>query len=183
MSSNFPIYGVEYVFYVSLESRATPGTFQTNPTLESGDATVSKDGASEANLDSTPAVTPAGGVRVKVTVSAVEMEADDVSIVFRDAAGSEWFDYEHEIQPQRIPFSTVDDAVVTPTTTVFGTDLTETTDNHYNDLFVYFLTGANAGVSRKVSSYANTNKQITVATALPDAPADGDKFLILGRSE
>lgn len=185
MASNTPIYGVEYIFYCTLQSQASPSIYQANPTLATGDVKVSKDGGTEANLNTLPTVTPASGKRVKVTLSATEMSADDVSVIFSDAAGAEWADLHINFQPIRIPFSTVDDATVTPTTTVFDTDLTETTNDHYNDLYVYFLTGTNAGLSRKISDYDGTTNvgQITVATALPDAPVDGDKFIIIGRSE
>lgn len=185
MASNFPVYGVEYVFYVALQSQSASATYQANPTLAAGDVTVSKDGGADANLTTLPVATPASGKRLKVTVSATEMQADDVSILFSDAAGAEWADLHIDLQPIRIPYSTVDNATVTPTTTVFDTDLTEATDDHFNDLYVYFLTGSNSGLSRKISDYDGTVDvgKITVATALPDAPADGDKFIILGRSE
>ncbi|NIS51241.1 MAG: hypothetical protein GWN94_09065, partial [Phycisphaerae bacterium] len=53
---------------------------------------MSKDGGSYANLTTLPAVTPASSVSVKVTVSATEMNADNITIAFIDAAGSEWCD-------------------------------------------------------------------------------------------
>lgn len=183
MSFNLAIYGVEYVFYHALESQSAPGTLQANPTLASGDVTISKDGGLAANLNTIPAATPASGKRLKVTVSATEMQADDISIVFSDASGSEWYDSHVHIQPLRLPASTVDDSGGAPSTTVFGTDLTEATDDYFINQYAYFLSGTNIGLSRKISDYNGTSKQITLATALPDAPADGDKFLILGRSE
>jgi len=183
MSFNLAIYGVEFVFYHALESQSSPGNFQTNPTLASGDVTISKDGGSASNLNTTPAATPAGGKRIKVTVSATEMQADDISLVFSDAAGDEWYDSHVHIQPLRLPASTIDDAGGSPSTTAFGTDLTESSDDYYVNQYIYFLSGTNTGLSRKISDYNGTSKQITIAVALPDAPADGDKFLILGRSE
>lgn len=100
MAAYFPKNGVEYIFYVALESRATPGTFQANPTLAAGDVKISKDGGAFANLNTLPAVDPASGRGVKVTVSAAEMTCDNVQILFVDAAGAEWYDLQVAIQPQ-----------------------------------------------------------------------------------
>ena len=81
----------EYIFYVSLPAQAG-NTMQSNPTLASGDFKVSKDGGALANLTTLPTVTPASGKMVKITVSATEMNADNVTIVASDAAGDEWND-------------------------------------------------------------------------------------------
>lgn len=93
-----PKRGVEYVFYVSLVSQADTKLLKANPTLASGDVKISKDGGTEANLNTLPTITPASGKHVKVTVSATEMTADNISIVFSDAAGAEWCDLEINIQ-------------------------------------------------------------------------------------
>jgi hypothetical protein len=90
--------GVEYIFYVSLVSQADTKLFQVNPTLAAGDVTITKDGGAFANLTTLPTVTPAGGKSVKVTVSATEMTADNVLIVFSDAAGAQWCDVAFPIQ-------------------------------------------------------------------------------------
>lgn len=177
-----PLKGVAYEFYVALTSQST-GLLQANPTLASGDVKVSKDGATFNNLGTLPTVSPASGVQVKVSLSATEMNADSVAVLFQDAAGAEWSDYYVEIQTHPAPASTVDDASFSPTTTAFETDLTETTADHYNNQFVFFISGLLAGQSRKISDYDGTNKRVTVATALTEAPSDGDKFIILGRSE
>lgn len=65
---------------------------QANPTLAAGDVTISKDGGAFANLTTLPVVTPAAGRAVKVTVSATEMTADNVVVIFSDASGAEWDD-------------------------------------------------------------------------------------------
>lgn len=184
MTTNQPIYGVAYDFNVSLESQATPGTIQENPTLAAGDVKVSKDNGAMTNLASLPTVTPASGPLVKVSLSAAEMTADRVSVRFKDAAGDEWYEHVIHIEPVRIPFFTVDDSVVTPTTTVFDTDLTSTTDSFYNNLWVHFLTGSNAGQSREITGYDGTTNvgKITVTTAFAAAPSNGDKGIILGHA-
>ena len=87
-----PKRGVEYIFYVGLVSQADPKLLKANPTLAAGDVQISKDGGAFANLTTLPAVTPASGKAVKVTVSATEMTSDNATIVFSDAAGAEWCD-------------------------------------------------------------------------------------------
>lgn len=93
-----PKRGVEFIFYVGLVSQSDTKDLQANPTLASGDVKVSKDGGAFANLNTLPAVTPASGTAVKVTVSATEMEADNLVITFIDAAGGEWCDLMVTIQ-------------------------------------------------------------------------------------
>lgn len=117
----------EYIFYVSLESQAAAGTFQTNPTLASGDVTVSKDGGTAANITTLPTVTPAGGKRVKVTLSSTEMNADNVSVVFSDAAGDEWYDLMVNIPTAANQLDDVASAVTTVDTVVDG--IKAVTDN------------------------------------------------------
>lgn len=87
-----PKRATELIFYVGLPSQANTKIFQVNPTLAAGDVKVSKDGGATANLNTLPAVTPAGGKAVKVTVSTDEMTADNTIITFSDAAGDEWCD-------------------------------------------------------------------------------------------
>lgn len=79
--------------------------------------------------------------------------------------------------------SVVDDNDPDPSTTAFETDLAEATNDHYNGAFCVFYSGALAGQSRKISDYDGTSKVLTVATAFTEAPAAGDDFLIIGRSE
>lgn len=123
MASYVPAkYGTEYIFYVGLESVATAGTFQANATLASGDVKISKDGGSLANLTTLPTVTPTSGKLVKVTVSATEMQAENVAIVFSDASGGEWNDLIINIQTA---VRQIDD-LATPTNITAGTITTVT---------------------------------------------------------
>lgn len=63
------------------------------------------------------------------------------------------------------------------TTTSFVTDLTETTDDHYKGRIITFRTGDLYGQSSDITAYNGTTKAIT-CTALTDAPADNDAFVI-----
>lgn len=93
-----PKKNTEFIFYMSLTSQANGNVFQVNPTLAAGDVKVSTDGGAEANITTLPAVTPAGSKRVKVTLSATEMNGDNVQVTFSDAAGAEWADVTINIQ-------------------------------------------------------------------------------------
>jgi hypothetical protein len=65
----------------------------------------------------------------------------------------------------------------------FDTDLTEASDDHYNKLYMVFLSGVLTGQARKISDYVGSSKNITVSDPFTDAPTTGDRFVILGRSE
>lgn len=97
-SYNQPKRATEYIFYVSLVSRANPLVFQTTPTIAAGDFKVVKDGdyGSIANLTTLP--TNPGGKLVKITLSSTEMTADNVTVICSDAAGDEWCDLTVNIQ-------------------------------------------------------------------------------------
>ena len=73
--------------------------------------------------------------------------------------------------------STVNDA--SATTLSFVTNLTEASDDHYNDLTVVFTTGALTGQSRICTDYNGTTKTLTFDEAWTEAPADTDDFIIL----
>jgi hypothetical protein len=93
MSSSFPAKkNTVLTFYTSLVAQGGPATFQSSPTLATGDVKVSKDGGAFANITTLPAVTPSGSKSVKVQLSASEMNADEVIVLFSDAAGNEWCD-------------------------------------------------------------------------------------------
>jgi hypothetical protein len=85
-----PKRGVAFITYVALVSQANTKLFQSNPTIAAGDWKLSKDGGALNNLATLPSVEPASSVMVKISLSATEMEADNVTIVGIDASGSEW---------------------------------------------------------------------------------------------
>lgn len=87
-----PKKNVEYIFYIGLVSQANTKTLQSNPTIAAGDFKVSTDGGALANLGTLPAVTPASSKMVKVTLSAAEMNGDNITVVCSDASGAEWCD-------------------------------------------------------------------------------------------
>ena len=93
-----PKIGTQFIYFKSLVSQADANLFQVAPTLAAGDVTVSTDGGALNNITTLPVVTPAGGRLVMVTLSAAEMNGDNVDVVFSDVAGAEWQDQTWNIQ-------------------------------------------------------------------------------------
>lgn len=81
-----------YILYVGLVDQANTKLLKAAPTLAAGDFKVSIDGGAFANLATLPTVTPAGGTAVKISLSAAEMNGDNIVVTCIDAAGAEWCD-------------------------------------------------------------------------------------------
>lgn len=64
------------------------------------------------------------------------------------------------------------------TTTIIETNLTETTNDHYNGRRLVFATGNLAGQATDITDYNGASKQLTV-TALTEAPANSDVAIIV----
>ena len=93
-----PVQNSAHIFYIALASQASPGLFQGSATIAAGDFKVSIDGAAFNNLTTLPTVTPAAGKQVKISLSAAEMNGDNITVLCSDAAGAEWNDQFIEIQ-------------------------------------------------------------------------------------
>lgn len=104
---NPPLRNTEYIFYVSLLS-ATTGQMTVNPTIAAGDATARTDGGAVGNLATLPVVDPAGSVWVKVTLSAGEMNGDNIGWLLSDQTWPpEWDDVWGTIQPTEKQFDDI----------------------------------------------------------------------------
>jgi len=78
----------------------------------------------------------------------------------------------------------VDSGNFTPSTTAFETDLTETSDDHYNNQAVLWRSGSNAGLTFFISDSVGksglmTGAKLSVDT-MPNAAGNGDTFQIIG---
>ena len=153
-----PKRGVEYIFYVGLVSQADAKLLKANPTLAAGDVQISKDGGAFANLTTLPAVTPASGKAVKVTVSATEMTSDNVTIVFSDAAGAEWCDLIINIATAA---RQIDD-LATPTNITAGTITTATNLTNLPAIPNNWLTAA--GIAADAITDAKVAADVTIAS-------------------
>ena len=91
---NPPKKAEDCIFYIALSDPLVPGSFKANPTIAAGDFQISKDGGAFANLATLPAVTPASGRAVKITLSSTEMDADNVFVQAVDQTSpKEWDDW------------------------------------------------------------------------------------------
>ena len=85
-----PKKGVAYIDYITLIDILDPSKFKVNPTIDEGDFQISKDGGAFANLATKPVVTPLGSRTVKLSLSATEMDANNINVQAIDVAGDEW---------------------------------------------------------------------------------------------
>lgn len=91
---NPPIKNEDFEFDVCLEDCANPGRFKSSPTLAAGDVKVSKNNGGLANLTTLPTIEPVASKVVRVQLSATEMNADKVTVLFSDqTVPPEWCDY------------------------------------------------------------------------------------------
>lgn len=107
MSSQIPAKkNTPYTFAVGLTSQSNAKVFQSSPTLAAGDVKISKDGGAEASVASLPT---AAGKLVTVSLSADEMNADRVVVIFSDQAGDQWCDLVCEIHTASKQFDDMSD--------------------------------------------------------------------------
>ena len=90
-SSLPPVKGSAYTFITALYSQADTKLFQTSVTLAAGDVTVFGDGSALGNIAVLPTEIGATG-NLMVTVSAANMNYNQVAVRFSDAAGAQWCD-------------------------------------------------------------------------------------------
>lgn len=98
MASNLPVVKNQaHTFHVLLPSQANPKIFQETPTIAAGDFKVLISG-SWTNLTTLPSIDPAGSNSVLVSLSAAEMNQDEVCWQAKDVAGAEWCSVYEKIQ-------------------------------------------------------------------------------------
>lgn len=73
----------------------------------------------------------------------------------------------------------VDDEAATASSFAAATGLSAT-DDTYNRLWLVFVSGALQGISRQITDYVGSTRTFTLVDALPAAPADEDRFIIIG---
>ena len=81
-----------YSFYIGLLSQADSRIIQAAPTIAAGDVKVSIDGGTFNNLTNLPTATPPAGKSVLVSLTAAEMNGDNIVVLFSDVSGAEWCD-------------------------------------------------------------------------------------------
>lgn len=99
------------VMNLSLPSYGTLGRMQSSPTLASGDVTISLDGGAFTNVTNLPT---ALGKSVSLSLTAAEMNADNVTVIFSDQTNPpEWVDTIVEIQTASATVDEIDNEIVT----------------------------------------------------------------------
>ena len=142
-----PKINVSYTFYVGLVSQADTKLLQANPTLAAGDVKVAVNDAAPANLGTLPVVDADFTKRVKVVLSASEMNGDNITVIFSDAAGAEWADLVVNFQTVA---RQVDDLAFPATS---GRSITVETDGQVHaDLKEWLGVAPNALISGRVNA-------------------------------
>lgn len=92
--STVAIVGQTYHFGIGLFDYANTKILKTNPTIAIGDFKRSINGGAIGDMDNTPVVVPAGGMRVEMVLSIAETTAagagGHICIFAQDALGTEW---------------------------------------------------------------------------------------------
>ena len=118
MASKWPaVKNSAYIFRCVLFAQSD-NQIKSNPSLSSGDWKVSIDGGAFANLATLPDVDPDSSVQVLVSLSAGEMNGDEIMVTAIDAAGAEWHSAAWVIHTAAQTLDTMDaniDAILTDT--------------------------------------------------------------------
>lgn len=93
-SANPPVKGAAFAFETALIAQADTDIFKTGPTLVAGDVRVVQDGVLLGNITTLPTAVTNCTNLITVSLSAAEMNADRIAVLFHDAAGDEWQDQE-----------------------------------------------------------------------------------------
>lgn len=102
-----PVKGKQYIHNLpGLTDVSDPQFFKVTPTIGTGDFKIRMDNGPLNNLAQTPVVDPAGGTNIKITISASEMNAEQVVVIAHDQIGEEWGDWGMTIN---LPANTTDE--------------------------------------------------------------------------
>lgn len=92
-NANPPRKNQAFVTYITLRDANDNLSLKANPTIAAGDFKISKDGGAFSNFTNLPTVTPSGGVGVQISLTATEMNADQVLFTWIDQTSTkEWAD-------------------------------------------------------------------------------------------
>lgn len=157
---------------------------KSNPTIEAGDWKVSTDGGAFANLATLPDVDPDSSVQVLVSLSAGEMNGDEIVVTAIDASGDEWHSFAVTIHTVGQTFDAVDaniDSILADT----GTDGVKIaadaiTASTFDESTAYPLKSADTGATQvaRVGADGDTLETLSdqldaTATAAALATVDG----------
>jgi len=182
--NNPPIYGVAYECCVSLVDQSNTKLFKANPTLAAGDVQVVKDGGTAANLTTLPSASPASSKYIKVNLSATEMTANNVTVLFSDVAGSEWCDVALSIQPMLAPVCIGVVGSGSTTTSIVTSSMTPAgaVADQFKGRIVVFdadtTTAALRGQATAITASSNAAAPVLTVSTLSTAAVSGDTFKV-----
>jgi hypothetical protein len=163
-----------FVMYVGLPDADDSSAFKASPTLAAGDVKISKDGGAFANVTNLPAVTPAAGKSVQLSLTATEMDADNVVVVFSDqTATEEWNDVVIHIHTAA---RQVDDLAY-PTVSGRSIDVDATGGVEVGAI------GNNVVTAASIAADAVTEIQSGLATSAALTAAQGDITLVKAKTD
>jgi hypothetical protein len=158
-------------------------------TPATGDTKISLDGGNVGNTSNNPAaVGGTGSALWSLSLTAAELAAKVVVIQIVDSATKAVEDQciiGYCKDADKIEVYAVEDTDVSPTSTAFQATRglgrsEEATADHFNGRNILFLSGALQGKMTDITDYALTNSRgAFTVTALGEAPADGDRFVVL----
>lgn len=174
-----PKRGLAYSFGMALPSQSNPLIFQVSPTLAAGDVKVVKDGGTAVNIASLPT---ASGKLLWVTLTAAEMDADVITLIFSDVAGDEWCDVVAEIRTGSDPqilHSTTLGTVTNQTTMVLSNGSAD--DDAYNgcDIVLTDVSTPQQQSLRKIVDYVGSTRVATLDAAPAFTVVAGDYVDVL----
>ncbi len=166
--------------------------FQTTWAPAAGESQYSIDGGAFSNLGSNPShegngiwsqaytVAESSGEYIVLTYSDGATDIEDQAVILYTGLSG-------QIEAnQGIVILEVDTAVTAATATAFEclrlspNTTEETTADHYNGRNILFTTGNLLGQMTDITDYALQNsREFYTVTALTEAPADGDRFVVL----
>ena len=156
-------------------------------TPQAGDVKLSKDGGTQNNIGTLPTYTN-GAWQFQLT--AAELTAQQVEIMVVDSATKAVEDqcviietYGHVSAmhvTEKMSAGIVASAAAAGTlsTTQMTSDLSETTNDHYNGRTLIWISGNLAGQATDVTDYVGTNGLLTF-TAVTEAPSASDEFILV----
>ena len=183
------------IYFPMIKAGSTDFAVAADWTPAATDCDLSIDGGTWTQATNTVAIAVTGAALWKLTLTAAETQGSTIAIAIVDSAtkavedqaiiGTTQFSGQLEAS-QGIIIGEVDTATFTATTTALeGFRLSpntteEASADHYNGRLLLFTSGALLGQMTDITNYelANSKEKLTY-TALTEAPADADRYVIL----
>jgi hypothetical protein len=166
------------ITFAAVDPAARPSR-KTGLGFGAGDSVISQDGGGFANTTNSPSELnfpgPVASGRYSLALTAAEMDADNIHLVFK-AAGMDEADYLLQTSGEETAQVVADGG---NTALTFKTDRTEAIDNYWQDALLLFTSGSLVGQVKKITGYNGTTKFVTVGTGFTGTPAVTDRFVLV----